>query len=220
MLNEINLNHENFHYRDLVDQVDDQIIDFVFAIDDDEEHNIEFDFIWPYPVDPSVFDGDYSRVFIVEVTAHINNDISSLFNIEANAGLNGEGYAYIGIQIEYKQHAKLANHLHKFIGNLRGVLAHEIHHLTQEPPLKRINCPEHITQKKETFQDYFTSSCEVPAYVIGFRAEASHSKKPIKKLMSNYLNNYIKAGVITSTEADNVYNTWTEFNAKLTDFKV
>ena len=58
--------------------------------------------------------------------------------------------------------------------------------------------------------DYFTSSCEIPAFVIGFRAESSFMEQPEHELIKSYLNRYQELGALSASEADKVMQSWTD----------
>jgi predicted SprT family Zn-dependent metalloprotease len=99
--------------------------------------------------------------------------------------------------------------LKDFTRELSNVIPHEIHHLTQHgKPFERPNCPVLLPAEGESFFQYFTQSCEVPAFLIGFRSEASESGLAIEKLIDSYLNNYIKVGKINKDESSKIKDVW------------
>ena len=52
------------------------------------------------------------------------------------------------------------------------------------------------------------SSCEVPAFVIGFRGESHESGRPPEELMAAYLKNQVKAKLISREESDKIKKAW------------
>ena len=92
---------------------------------------------------------------------------------------------------------------------LANVIAHELHHLTQDGgPLERPNCLSLPITEGNSYFDYFTSACEVPAFLVGFRAEASRTGIPVQKLISGYLNNQAAANLISDQEAEEITARW------------
>ena len=203
------LANEEFFYKDLVIPIEDDLVDFIFDARGGKEREMEFDYKWPYPVDPEVFDDEYSSVFFIIVSIYPNSEISAPTNVTGLTGPIYGGFAKVDIKIEYKPGTDLNDHYKDVVGQLRNTLAHEIHHLTQDEPLKRPDCPYLPEQEGRGNAAYFTSACEIPAFVMGFRAEANHLDVQVRDLMKDYLNNYVKINALSSDEAGEVFDAWT-----------
>jgi hypothetical protein len=204
----IKLVSDDFFYNDLVKEVEDELVSFIFDARGKGEREAEFDFAWPYPVNPEVFDDEYSSMFLINITMSPENDISGQVNVSGDAGEGPDGFATIDIKIQYQPGISNEDVYEDLIGQLRNTLAHEMHHLTQAGPLERPDCPILPDREGDSHKDYFTSACEVPSFVVGFRAEAEYKNKPIDELMKVYLGNYEKIGAITSQESKDVLGTW------------
>jgi len=204
----IELANEEFFYQDLVLPIEAQLVDFIFDARGGEKRHAEFDFRWPYPVDPEEFDSYSSDYFVIDLSVYPEDDMSAPTNVAGNAG-ETDLIANIEIRIEYERGVDINDHYNAIVSELRGTLAHEIHHLTQEGPLKRPDCPFLPERESDSYRDYFISACEVPAFVIGFRAESNHSGVPVAELITYYLDNYKKVGAISDDEAREVYEKWT-----------
>jgi len=206
----IKLANEEFFYEDLVLPIEDELVDFIFDARGDEVREAEFDYNWPYPVDPEEFDEDDSKIFTITLFVSPEDDMSAPINVRGDSISPGEeGFSEIKVWIEYEPGIDLSDHYKYIVGQLRGTLAHEIHHLTQEGPTKRPDCPVLPEKEGHSHKEYFVSACEVPAFVIGFRAESSYTGVPILELINEYLDNYIKIGKISKQEAAEIYEIWT-----------
>ena len=132
------------------------------------------------------------------------------WNINGTAGVNSSNEATIDIQIQispkYFGDTKI---LPKLKSELYNVVPHEMHHLTQtDGPFQRISCPLTANAGASGNFNYFMSSCEIPAFVIGFRGEAHESGRPIEELIDVYLKNQERAKLITRQESDNIKKAW------------
>ena len=89
-----------------------------------------------------------------------------------------------------------------------GVIAHELHHLTQDFELSDYSTPENIV-------DYFLNPIEVEAFHIGFRAESNQNLEPIENCIKRYLDNFLKDNRITKKEYENIVVKWLKPEIKL-----
>jgi len=211
------LSEDDFYYNDIVDLV---VADIINALPDQspiEENDIDevFEYPWNYPIDPGVWADHWkpsSAYFEIEfkiVPTDFSKDHLG-WNIDAHAGWGGVG-ASVEIEVQLRPGMIIdAEKIIAFENELSNVVAHEIHHLTQHgAPLERPNCAAVSTSPSpETYYEYFTSACEVPAFIIGFRAESSKSGIPAKNLIDAYLYNQVAAELITSTDASNISTRW------------
>lgn len=210
----IDLANEDFFYNDAVDMVDKDVLSFIFDRRDARKKKrvAEFDYTWPYPVDPEVYDGDYSQVFFVEVT--VKRDVKNMTaptNLSGGATSTEDGFNKLEIELEVAPGVNLEDEYNDIVGELRGTLAHEMHHFTQTDPFKRPDCPFLPERESDSYYHYFTSACEVPAFIIGFRATAAHKGIPVSKLIDEYLDNYKSIGLLSSDEHAAVKDFWLNF---------
>ena len=204
----MDLANEEFFYEDLVLPIESELIEFIFDVPAERAREKTFVYEWPYPVDPEEFDEDYSTSFYLVLKVYPVEDISAPINVAGNTEATEDGYMKIDVKVEYRPGTNLDDHRKDIVGQLRNTLAHEVHHLTQDQSLKRPECPFLPEQEGKGYVAYFTSACEVPAFVIGFRAEARHLNIPVKELMKSYLDNYVENGKLDLKDAITVYNSW------------
>jgi len=209
----MDLANEEFFYEDLVLPIESELIEFIFDAQSEEEREKTFVYEWPYPVDPEEFDEDFSTEFFIRLKVGPEPRATAPINVVGSAGAAEEeddyyGYMKIDVKVEFKPGTNLNDYRKDLVGQLRNTLAHEIHHLTQDQSLKRPECPTLPKQEGKGYVAYFTSACEVPAFVIGFRAEARHLNIPVKELMKSYLDNYVENGKLDLKDAITVYNSW------------
>jgi hypothetical protein len=204
----IKLVSEDFFYNDLVTEVEGKLINFIFDSRGSRRRETEFDFTWPYPVAPEVFDDAYSGMFIVKLKMYPEPDLSGEINVSGDSGEGPDGLATINVIIEYLPKGDIRDHYNDIVGQLRNTLAHEMHHLTQTEPLRRPDCPYLPEREGDSHKEYFTSACEIPAFIVGFRAEAAYRDVPADNLMKDYLKNYEKIGAISSKESQDILDSW------------
>jgi uncharacterized membrane protein (UPF0127 family) len=210
------LSEDNFYYSDVVDFI---VADIMSALPDqvpDEGSDVDeiFEYPWDYPIAPDIWEehwqgsGPFFEIELRIVSRDFAQDHLG-WNIDGSAGWGGAG-ASIEIEMQFRSGLKItAEKIIELENELSNVVAHEIHHLTQqEGPFERPNCSSVPPSTPETYYEYFTSACEIPAFLIGFRAEASKSGRPAKKLMSAYLDNQVVAKLITTAEANDISTRW------------
>ena len=210
------LSEDNFYYSDVVDFVVADIMSVLpdQAPDEGSDTDEIFDYPWDYPIDPDVWKehwqgaGPFFEVELKIVPHDFAVDHLG-WNIDAHAGWGGAG-ASIEIEMQFRPGLKVTTEkIIELENELSNVVAHELHHLTQQKgPFERPNCSSVPPSTSETYYEYFTSACEVPAFLIGFRAEASKSGRPVKKLMNAYLDNQVVAKLITPAEASDISMRW------------
>ena len=205
----VELANEEFFYQDLVLPIEEQLISFIFDARGGEKREADFDFAWPYPVDPEEFDDFYSSSFDINISVYPVEDLSGPINVAGDAGMTEDYLPNIQMKIEYLPGTDLNDHYKFIVSQLRHTLAHEIHHLTQDGPLKRPDCPFLPKREGDSFLEYFTSACEIPAFVIGFRAESSFTGVPAEELINDYLKKYKELGALSNPDTDKVLQAWT-----------
>jgi len=213
------LSDNDFYYEDVIDPVINDVLNSLPDLMPAEsmEADMSFDYSWPYPIDPEVWAENWEDqgAFFeleLEVNAVDFSEDHPGWNINGHAGWGGAG-ASINIEVQLRPGMKVdAALLIELESELSNVVAHELHHLTQhDGPLQRPSCPiPPPSLSKGSNNDYFLSSCEVPAFLVGFRAEASRSGIPIKVLVDKYLRSQVAVKSITEKEASTISKTWLE----------
>ena len=212
------LSDEDFYYSDVIDPVIEDIFRSLPSTMPAESLEIDdaFEYSWPYPIDPEVWadnwedqGGPYFDLEL-EVNAKQFSDDHPGWNINGDAGWGGSG-ASINIELQIRPGTKIDAALIMSLENeLANVVSHELHHLTQfDGPFQRPSCPLSPPRPGNgSYKVYFLSACEVPAFLIGFRAEATRSGKPIQTLVDKYLGNQVAAKAITAKEAAMISQAW------------
>lgn len=165
---------------------------------------------WPYAIRKSRSQsGD--NAFLVVWKKVVNDNIGDAINVEGWATHHTpDGIPRIDIELQtITESPTLEVHAKEIEFELFHVVAHEIHHLTQSGPLwhpasRRI---EKSTPYK-SYAEYFMSPEEVPAFLIGFRAQAEKANMSVNEVSSRYLSRYIELGCISKEDAKSVIDTW------------
>jgi len=208
-MSDINLRNENFFYEELVNPIESELTDFIFGASDIKlRHNKTFHYKWPYPVDPDEFDEDYSTSFYVSAYKFPVEGLTAPVNVAGYVGTTDDAFMKINVKIEHEPNIDLNDCRQSIIGQLKNTLAHEIHHLTQEQSLKRPNCPSLLEQQNTDYLSYFTSAYEIPAFVVGFRAEAKYYNVFLEEQMWTFLTNYVMNNKISIQEATKIFDVW------------
>jgi len=211
---EFSLHDQGFHYADVVDPVIEQIMGDLGTSPKEGEYLSTH--VWDYPIAPAAWlehwEDDGVAFF------DVNMDVSFIdfpeghagWNIDADAGWGESSEALVNVKIQLSPDFVLDEaSLKQIRQELSNAVPHEVHHLTQRGyPFERPNCPAMPPADGNSYLNYFTQACEVPAFLIGFRGEASSSGLPIEKLIDGYLNNYVDVGKITPDELIKVKDTW------------
>ena len=211
---EFDLPNPGFHYSDVSQPIVQRVLDIVS--DGLEEKSITETYEWVYPIAPDTwleyYEDDGMAFFNVNVNivpvdfeqGHVG------WNIDADAGWGPSSEGEVDINVQFRQGMQISPGVMAALEReLSNVIPHEIHHLTQRGnPLERPNCPSHLPVEGDSYYQYFTQGCEVPAFLVGFRGEAAQSGLAIEKLVDSYLNNYVKAGKISPDESEEVKSVW------------
>lgn len=211
----IDLANPNFYYADVVDIMVEETLSLLpSTVTSGMEKDFELEYNWNYPINPDVwleYWEDTGAFFDLELKIREVDfpENHPGWNIDANAGYGGSGATvYVDVQLSTK-FVSSANDLASLEPELANVFAHELHHLTQEgEPFERPNCPILPPSQGDTHFHYFTKGCEVPAFLIGFRAESSRTGRPIEELIRSYLDNQVDAGSITQDELEKIAGKW------------
>lgn len=207
----IPLSGDDFFYRPLVEAISQEIIQSSGA----KEITIDKD--WYYTVNDQTLEefwGDITPFFQVDFTVELCSFEKSHPGWDLH-GFSGWGSAGAHIELILKVQNDEKIDLADFEPEIYNVLAHEIHHMTQHgAPLERPDAPPLRHSEQKTYKDYFLSDTEVPAFVVGFRAEAFITGLSKKSVMTEYLRNQVSAGLISELDLDFILDTWVNFRFK------
>lgn len=210
----LRLDQDDFFYQESAVHVINDIVDFVKSAKGPKKKSSRY--IWEYPIDPDVWfdlwEDDSYASYLVNVSLEsvdFKND-HPCWNIIGEAGFSESTDAMIDVIIQL--HPKLigkSNVVEMIESELYNVVPHEMHHLTQNnQPFQRVSCPLTSSSRSTSSLEYFTSSCETPAFLIGFRGEAHKSGRPIEDLIDAYLSNHFRAGMISNTDIEDIKTAW------------
>ena len=208
------LSSSGFHYSDVSQPIIQRVLDVVSA--GLEEQSTTETYEWSYPIAPDTwmeyYEDDGMAFFNVNVNV-LPEDFAPNhpgWNIDADAGWSSSSEGEVDINVQFRPGMQLTPEVvMAFERELSNVVPHELHHLTQKGnPFERPNCPAHLPAEGDSYYQYFTQGCEVPAFLIGFRGEAKQSGLAIEKLIDSYLNNYVKVGKISPGESEEVKSIW------------
>ena len=210
----LRLDQDDFFYQEASVPVIRDIVEFLKSANDSSKK--VFHYVWEYPIDPDVWfeywedEGHAVYSVTVSVTPTKFDPGHPGWNIDATAGFSEDGTAAIDVNVQLNN-ALLGDSsiVEKFKTELYNVIPHEMHHLTQkDQPFQRIMCPIVASSKSIGDYRYFTSSCEVPAFLVGFRGESFQSGRPVGELVDSYLRNHLKAGKISASEVEKIKDVW------------
>jgi len=199
-----------FYYREFVLPITEKLLTSIES--GLECLSLEYD--WDYPIDPDVWSEEWEGI-----GAYFNLDFSVMRkeypSCHPGWNLNGfSGWGSPGASIELELSASpdldlslMRVELHPEIVN---VVAHEIHHLTQYgAPFQRPGCPSLKDRRQSlTHYQYFSSNIEVPAFLVGFRAESDVTGNSIEYSMNEYLLKQVAASIITGDEKEFILEKW------------
>lgn len=217
-MGKFDLQNPDFYYSDVIGPVVNQVMSQIpSGVYDGEALTFISEYDWEYPIDPDVvfelWDGEIPY-FDVEVTIEPEDFEPQHpgWDINAHAGYNSSAGASIEIRVSLRPGLEITPAMVESLNlELVNVIPHEMHHLTQSGnPFQRPNCPATPPSTEVGDYAYFTSACEVPAFLIGFRSEAAHRSAPVESVMTNYLNNYVKVGRLSSEQATDIKKSWME----------
>ena len=214
MESKLSLDKKDFFYQDTAIPVINDILAFVKSLKSPAKKT--FENIWSYPIDPDVWfdlheDAGYALYYVnVSVESVDFESGHPGWNINATAGVNSSNEATIDVQVQLSpERFGDAKILPRLRSELYNVVPHEMHHLTQsDGPFQRVSCPLTTNAGNTGNFNYFMSSCEIPAFVIGFRGEAFESGRSMEEIINVYLNNQQKANLITAQELGKIKKAW------------
>jgi DNA polymerase III epsilon subunit-like protein len=210
----LRLDQDDFFYQEAAIPVINDIVEFLRSVKAPKSKNLRY--IWEYPIDPDVWfdlwEDDQYASYLVKIKLELVDFDESHpgWNIVGEAGFSESSDAVIDVVIQLRSdlisNSDIVNTIES---ELYNVVPHEMHHLTQNnQPFQRVSCPLTASAKSAGNFEYFTSSCEIPAFLIGFRGEAYKSGRPIEELIDVYLNNQLRAGKISNTDIKSIRNKW------------
>ena len=195
------INESDFYYNNIASQITNDILENL-------ELGIKYDqsqYEWPY--DLLIDEEDDTRYFNftfgidrIPVEHFIKNDII------ATSGLDECCMPHIKINMLLQKRKWIKKHDYVY-SQIVGVVAHELHHLTQDFNL--------VNMIPESIVDYFLNPIEIEAFHVGFRAEADNSNKTIKECIENYLINFLNDERINKKEYENILVKWLNPEIKL-----
>lgn len=105
----------------------------------------------------------------------------------------------------------------KLGSDLKDYIRHELEHITQGSQNKQPNRAKPtsaLVRNRAKGYQYLIFRDEIPAMVAGMYEKAKYEKKPIDIIFSEYLDNEIKKGIITSKEKKIVMDKWIAYTKK------
>lgn len=210
------LSEKDFYYQDVVDPVVNDIMTLLPDVAPLEEIEYLNDYAWGYPVDIDAWATNWGdEIPFFEVILIITPEEFAIdhpgWNIHGSAGEGSSAPGSLEVNIQVHPGTRFTPELIMALeAELSNVVAHELHHLTQSgAPFERPNCPDAPRRKGDSYHEYFTSACEVPAFLIGFRAASSKLGFEVGDLIAEYLDNQVSAGLVSPTEAEDIAARWT-----------
>ena len=128
-------------------------------------------------------------------------------DIVGSSGLDEACMPHIKIHMLIQEGKWIKNHNYDY-AQLIGVIAHELHHLTQDFDLIDYKMPDNLV-------DYFLNPIEIEAFHIGFRAESNQNLEPIENCIKRYLDNFLKDDRINQQEYEKIIVKWLKPEIKL-----
>jgi hypothetical protein len=194
------INKQDFYYNELVHEITDDIIEnLLLSIRYDQKQ-----YHWPYNLkiddEEEYLNFTYSTRRILSKN-FIKNDITG------SSGLDECCLPHVKIQMLLQERKWMRNHDYKY-SQIAGVVAHELHHLTQDFSLVNYSFGESIVE-------YFLNPIEIEAFHVGFRAEANLSSVAIEDCIKRYLGNYLNDKRITKKEYEKILVNWLNPEIKL-----
>ncbi len=187
------INEPHFYYKDLVLEITDDILENLsLSINYDQRQ-----YYWPY--DMKIDDEEEYLNFTYNVDRYSNQSFSK-DDIFATSGLDECCLPHVKMNMIIRKNKWMKKHTYKYAG-IANVVAHELHHLTQDFDLVDYKPGEKLI-------DYFLNPIEIEAFHIGFRAEADLSGKSIERCIRLYLDNYLNDNRINKKEYESIFVKW------------
>jgi len=190
------LNSPDFYYNELTKLIGNEICNSLSR----GEKNCDGYVKWDYPFE--IYD-DAPFVYWSSNVQRIKGDIKDRWDIHAWSGSNELDEPGIELLFYLKKGLWTKNHGID-LPELYNVVAHELHHLTQEE--------DQCERKMERLAsyDYFMLPYEREAFHIGFRAQSAMSNVDIEECMLNYLTPRINMGLLTLDQVSTIIKAWTD----------
>ena len=177
----MNIQEETFFYREMTEKIA-EVIESSLSEGAIYQEGI---ILWDYPI--SILNDELAIDWTFEVVKDETlrkND----YVLSASAGANESDMPSIHIFITLPKGSWVKKH-NVCPAALRGVIAHEIHHLAQNSEESNFFSESHSLIKKidNARVSYLLCSLEIEAFKIGARAESFYSGKPQREIMLEYL---------------------------------
>jgi len=197
----INLNDKTFFYEEISRSIADQIIHLASkGIDMFLEYEV-----WEYDID--IAENEYEKPIIkwvynvARVPAEVFEESRRSYDLTATAGYDECGELSIYIHLLIKKGAWLKK-VEISYAELVGVIAHEIHHITQND--KDILRAAYQGDEDNKVMQYLLEPAEIEAFHMGFRAQCAISGEDMKTAMLAYL----AYRELNNKQLDEVVNAW------------
>ena len=180
----INLNDKTFFDEEISRAVADQII---YLSSKGIDMFLEYE-VWEYDID--IAENEYEKPIIkwvynvARVSADVFAESGREYDLTATAGYDECGELSIYINLILKKGAWLKKVKIDY-AELVGVIAHEIHHITQND--KDILCAAYQGDDDNEVMHYLLDPAEIEAFHIGFRAQCAISGEDMRTAMLAYL---------------------------------
>lgn len=203
-----------FYYSEVVGPI---VQDIITAVESGlEVLNLERE--WYYPVAAATWSenwegiGAYFTLDFVVLREDYPDDHEG-WDIRGFSGWGNVG-ANIEIELSVSHDFSLTTFRDACFSELSNVVAHEIHHLTQyRGPFERPGLLPYVEKRgSQTHFEYFTSRTEVPAFVIGLRAESALTGNSMEYLATQYLLKQVAANLISEGEKEKILNRWLSYS--------
>ena len=128
-------------------------------------------------------------------------------DIVGSSGLDEACMPHVKIHMLMQERKWIKNYDYVY-SQVIGVIAHELHHLTQDFELVDYKMSNNIV-------DYFLNPIEVEAFHVGFRAESNQNSEPIEDCIKRYLSNFLSDNRINQEEYEKIFVKWLKPKIKL-----
>tara|TARA_Y100000385_G_C13029706_1_gene610162 strand:- start:319 stop:945 length:627 start_codon:yes stop_codon:yes gene_type:complete len=195
------INDKNFYYNELTKEITEDILENLSL-------GIKYDqtqYHWPYHL--KIDDEEESLNFTYSVGRIPSKDFIKN-DIIGSSGLDDFCLPHVTISMLIKEKKWIKNHSYTF-SEIAGVVAHELHHLTQDFELSV------MPTENTPIVNYFLNPIEIEAFHIGFRAESSFSNTTIEMCIEKYLNNFLNNNSINTKDYQKIFVKWLKPEIKL-----
>ena len=196
------INNLNFYYNKLATKITDDIFDNLN--DGIKWDQTQYEWMYDLKIDKEE-DFQYLN-FSYEVERIPKKDFIKN-DIIGSSGLDEICMPHIKIYMLIQEKKWIKNYDYEY-SQVVGVIAHELHHLTQDFDLIEYQMPDNLVE-------YFLNPIEVEAFHIGFRAESAQTDESIETRIRKYLDNFLHDNRITKQEYENIVVKWLKPEIKL-----